>query len=1098
MEVRDFLKPNSEDAFAVYLRKQSLYISLFVTMILCIFGCGPKLPDLVEVAYNDLPDQLDFNIHVKPILSDKCFSCHGPDQAKLQAGLRLDEEKSATTVLPNSSGNIAIVSGSLKSSEVYHRIISEDPDYMMPTPESNLALTTQEKAIIIKWIEDGAEYKPHWAFQKPIKSELPKVKNVNWTSNSIDNFILKRIEAEGLEPAARAEKETLLRRLSFDLTGLPPSAEEIDHFVNDQSLDAFEKQVDRLLASPHYGEKMAIDWMDLARYSDTHGYQVDYYRDVSPWRDWVIQSFNENMSYDQFITWQLAGDLLPNASREQILATTFNRLHPQNLEGGIVDEEYRVEYVADRTSVVGTGIMGMSLACAKCHDHKFDPISQKNFYEMFSFFNNVNESGQLSWDNSTPVPAMLMPDEQEEEIIEFLNSLVDEKLETVQVKETEAKDAAVAWIEQEGYKSIKKTIPTRGLQGYFDLDNNLQNKVNRRQVGKMDRQNSPKEVPVYAEGYRDRGLQLDGDAWLGLDGVGVFQRKDAFSVGLWVKLPEDLEEGVIFHKCSGGKIYNYKGYLLQLKDNKLQMVLAHTHPDNAIIKTSLVDAPKDEWVHLMMTYDGSSKASGVKLFINGQEANTETSVDNLYKDIVFFNIIESAVNLPPEPSLQVGARWRGTGIRGAHVDEVIVYGAQLSALEVLQIVDPESIETIISRDHEQLSASQKELLYEYYVHNLSSSYDVASENLREARSVLFDTIEQVKELMVMKEMKEPRQAYILERGLYDNHGEEVFPNTPESILPWKLEYPKNRLGLAKWLTDPAHPLTARVAVNRYWQNFFGRGIVASTEDFGNQGSLPTHPELLDWLAIEFIDSGWDVKALHKLIVMSSTYKQSSKASEELVRVDSENKFLARGPKVRLSSEMMRDNALAASGLLNKEIGGESVKPYQPDGLWSMNSGRYERDKGDKLYRRSLYSIWKRTVPNPTLYTFDQPDREVCTVRRQRTNTPLQALVLLNDPTYLEACKVIGERINKEGATPSSIANAYKRITGTDVDHEQLRLLVDLQKKEYEIFRKDSKKKKGWIEAGDFEIDRSLDTDMTAANAIVASVILNSDASITKR
>ena len=1061
-------------------------------------ACGPKLPDLIEVAYNDLPDQLDFNIHVKPILSDKCFSCHGPDQAKLQAGLRLDEEESATSVLPNSSGNIAIVAGSLKSSEVYHRIMSEDPEYMMPTPESNLELTTQEKAIIIKWIEDGAEYKLHWAFQKPTKSELPKVENINWTSNPIDNFILKRLENEGLQPAARAEKETLLRRLSFDLTGLPPSTAEIDAFVNDQSPDAFEKQVDRLLASPHYGEKMAIDWMDLARYSDTHGYQVDYYRDVSPWRDWVIESFNENMPYSDFIEWQLAGDLMPNPTKEQILATTFNRLHPQNLEGGIVDEEYRVEYVADRVSIVGTGLMGLSLACAKCHDHKFDPISQKNFFEMYSFFNNVNESGQIPWEGSTPVPTLLLTERKQQEIIDYLDQIVTDKSIVYSSAKENARLDAKNWLSSNAYQKIKNGIARNGLQAKFSLNGNLKNSMNSSQIGKMDREFSAKEVPDFTEGKEGKGLLLDGDAWLDLDKVGVFQRKDAFSIGIWVNIPKDVQEGVIFHKNKGARLHSYRGYHLYLKDNKLQLMLAHTWPDNAIVEYSIEDMPKDVWTHLTMTYDGSSMASGLNLYMNGVKLETSIEVDNLYKDIIFFDMEDRIYPDPVEPGLQVGARWRGVGIPDAKVDDIVVYDSELSQLEVLQLAKPDAVEKLLDKTYDNLSVSDILILENHYVSTQSKEVNEGGQELKKARAILFDSIEQVKEIMVMKEMEEPRQTFILNRGLYDSYGEEVFPNVPEHVLSWSDSLPKNRLGLAKWLTEKDHPLTARVAVNRYWQNYFGSGLVRTTEDFGNQGSLPTHPELLDWLAIEFIDSGWDVKALHKLIVMSSTYKQSSQASEELLQVDSDNKLLARGPKVRLSSEMMRDNALVASGLLNREIGGESVKPYQPEGLWIMNSGAYERDKGDKLYRRSLYSIWKRTVPNPTLYTFDQPDREVCTVRRQRTNTPLQALVLLNDPTYLEACKVIGERINKEGATPSSIAKAYKRITGTEVDQEQLKLLVDLQKQEYEIFKSDGKKKKGWIEAGDFEIDRSLDTDMTAANAIVASVILNSDASITKR
>lgn len=1061
-------------------------------------GCGLNLPPQVAIEYEQLPENLDFNVHVKPILSDKCFLCHGPDESKQEANLRLDLAEGAFAELSESPGKFAISPGKLGKSEVFHRIITDDPDYIMPSPNSNLHLTEREKAILIKWIEEGAVYKPHWAFLTPQAVDPPEVSHQDWVKTPIDQFIAKKLEKEDLSPSQEASKQVLLRRVTLDLTGLPPTEQEIQTFLADSSETAYETLVDRLLASPHYGEKIATDWLDLARYSDTHGYTVDYYRDVSPWRDWVIQAFNENMPYDRFIEWQLAGDLLPNPTREQILATTFNRLHPQNLEDGIIDEEFRVEYVADRTAVIGQGLMGLTTGCARCHDHKYDPVSQKNYFELFAFFNNVNEAGLIPREQSTPVPTLLLPTEKQEEILDFLERNVKEKETKLRSSRKTESDKATSWIEQGGYQSIPQSLPKKELQARFRLNKHLRNEINPSQAGNMDRAYSKAESPRFIPGYEQQGLLMDGDAWLDLDEIGVFQRKDPFSIGLWIQIPESLDEGVIFHKGQGTGLHGYRGYHVYLKDNQIEVMMSHTWPDNTIIKRSVEDLSRNEWVHLMLNYDGSSKSSGLDLYLNGKKMEMLTENDHLYKDIIFFDYEDAIYPEPIEPGLQIGARWRGLGIKGAMVDDILVYSRALSDLEIMTIADPIGQKALLATPPDHLNQDQRSLLQEYYLSRQSPAIRESQNDLQRARATLFDSLENIQEIMVMKEMDHPRQTHVLERGVYDAPGEEVFPNVPDKIFPWKEEFPSNRLGLAKWLTHPDHPLTARVAVNRYWQQYFAQGLVRTTEDFGNQGELPSHPELLDWLALEFIRSGWDVKALQKLIVMSSAYRQSSYASPELMEKDPENILLARGPKARLTSEMMRDNALLASGLLNRTIGGKSVKPYQPAGLWKMNSNTYVPDSGDKLYRRSLYSLWKRTVPNPTLATFDQPERSECTVRRQKTNTPLQALVLLNDPTYVEAAKVIGETITKEGSTAKSIASAYQRITGQQVSEEELKLFQALQSSQYESLNQHPKKAIGWLHAGEYPIDTSLDTLLVAANAIVASVILNSDASITKR
>ncbi len=1066
-----------------------------LTTLMFIFSCGgPDLPEDVQLAYEKLPEKIDFNQHVKPILSDKCFICHGPDKAKVAAGLQLHDPQLAYTESENTPGTYAIVPGNLSKSETVRRILTDDPEIIMPEPSSHLSLSSREKAMLVRWIEEGAEYKDHWAFIPPAKQQPPEVTFQDKIANPIDNFILAKLEDQGLQPSPKASKEILLRRLSFDLTGLPPTLEEIDAFLKDDSPNAYEKQIDRLLASPHYGEQMTLDWMDLSRYADTHGYTVDRYRDVSDWRDWVIKAFNENMPYDEFIRWQLAGDMMPNASKEQILATTFNRLHPQNSEGGIVDEEFRSEYVSDRTNVVSEGLMGITMACAKCHDHKYDPISQKNYYEMYSFFNNVNESGQISYDSSMPVPTLMLPNKEQEQFLSYVDGLIQEEEKAITDIVKSENTEAEKWLSSEGYKKINPNEKPSQLIAAIDFTNgSLTNNLNPNQKGTMKRQHATKQTANIVAGYKGKGLLLDGDAWLDLDRIGVFQRHQAFSIGIRVFIPDDLESGVIFHKNVGTRLYNYRGYHLALKDNKIEAMLAHVWPDNSIVKLSTQEIPKNKWVQLTMTYDGSSKANGLDIYMNGEKLETDVKVDNLYKDIIFNGIGESV-----EPGLQIGARWRGKGIGGATVDDILVFTKKLTPIEVLQISTPETLQALLAKSANELSTAQKHNLKHYYTSTQSNTYKKAIASLTKIRKTLVDSTDKVKEIMVMKEMPEPRETFILERGQYDVYGEQVFPNTPEKIFPYPDSLPKNRLGLAQWVTSKDNPLTARVAVNRYWQHMFGTGIVRTAEDFGNQGELPSHPALLDWLAIEFMESGWDVKALHKLMALSNTYQQSSLASEELLAQDKKNRLLARGPSKRLTGEMLRNNVLVASGLMNNKIGGPSVKPYQPEGLWKINGAAYQQDKGDKLYRKSMYTIWKRSVPHPTIATFDAPERSFCTVRRQETNTPLQALVMLNDPTYVEASRVLGYSMLSFEDPKKGIATVFRKLTGRKIEDKELDLLAALQEEEYSKFKTNTAKTDGWLNSGEFKITNIKDKALVAANAVVASTIMNADATITKR
>ena len=762
---------------------------LGVGMILV--SCGEKRNDTTSsIAFQkEIPEKVDFNFHVKPILSDRCFTCHGPDENTREANLAFHDQSLAMAALGKEKDHFAIIPGDAVNSTLIKRIYADNPDDIMPPSESNLTLNEYEKEVLKRWIEQGAEWKKHWAFIPPLSSQIPEVQNSTWPKNEIDYFILNELERNGLEPEERASKEKLVRRASFDLTGLPPTIDQIDLFLNDYSNDAFQKLIHRLMDTPAFAERMTIDWMDLARYADTNGYQDDFERFNWPWRDWVLHAFQKNMPYDDFVTWQLAGDLLPDASLEQILATGFNRNHKITNEGGVIPEEYRVEYVSDRTNTFATAFLGLTMECAKCHDHKYDPISQKNYYELFSFFNNVPENGFVP-NGADPEPVITLTKKEVKEKLAFIRAL-----------------------------------------------------------------------------------------------------------------------------------------------------------DSTDIK-----------------------------------------------------------------------------------------------------------------------------------------------------------------YMVMKEMDEPRQAHILNRGAYDQPTTPVNPNAPEDILPFSSELPQNRLGLAQWLFSEEHPLTARILVNRLWQQFFGTGIVATTEDFGNQGSLPSHPELLDHLAIKVQEDGWDIRKMISYIMSSATYQQSARISSEKYVIDPQNILLARAPRLRLSAEMIRDHALEISELLVDQVGGPSVKPYQPAGLWKETTGGgggstalYVEDDGEGLYRRSLYTFWKRTVPPPSMMTFDAASRDLCTVKRQNTSTPLQALVLLNDPQIVEASRMLAfNAINTmKNSEEERLSYMFRRATSRIPNSSEIDELSHFLQSELQRFQENTDAAKEYVQVGNYKVEQVEGVTELAAYASVASLIMNLDETISR-
>ncbi len=1069
------------------------FICLLISLLFFV-SCGVQKPaDIVEVE-STLPKTVDYNRHIKPILSDRCFVCHGPDDAARKAGLRLDQPESAYAELASGDG-YAIQPGDVADSQLYHRIISEDADVRMPPPESNLSLNSREKALLIRWIEQGAEYKPHWSFiplQETKADELVKQPEVD-----IDYFVEKRLRQEGLALADEADQETLLRRVSFDLTGLPPTLDEINAFLADDSDDAYEKVVDQLLNSPHYGERMALEWLDVGRYADTYGYQADNDRPTWRWRDWVIEAYNQNMPFDEFIACQMAGDLLPNPTTDQIVATGFHRNHPQNAEGGIINEEFRVEYVADRAITTGRAFLGMTFECARCHDHKYDPISQKEFYQFFSFFNNVDEAGQITWSKpDMPSPTMLLFTKEEKKRIAAL----DEEIKKLEIKiehhrsKMEENEQFIQWYNSESFHSNNSKL--FGRIARFDLEpDTATNKMISSEIddatGRIVDPVTMKiwdQPPNFISREDGNGIQLDGDAMLDFPGMGRFQKADPFTVAMKVWIPKDLDEGVIFHSNKGGIIYSYKGYQVSVNEDHFDVRFAHTFPYNSIHLISEEPCPREEWIHIALTYDGSGKAAGVHFYVNGELQEMSVKRDNLYKDIVF---VHDGITT----NLRVGARWRSKGFTNGRLDQIEVYDRVLHFLEVERIAGVNRHSLLADT-----SESLKQLWAQYYLLNMDEKYKEHLQKLKDLRQKKNDIYENAEEVMVMAEMAEPRQAYLLERGAYNEHGEPVEPGTPKSILAYDDSLPQNRLGLSRWLVDERNPLTARVAVNRMWQQCFGRGLVETSEDFGSQGDLPTHPGLLDWLALKYIQSGWDTKAMMKRIVMSKTYRQSSRITEKLRQRDPENLLLARGPAKRLPAELLRDQALAASGLLTDQIGGPSVKPYQPEGLWSFGSNKtYEQSQGDDLYRRGMYTFWKRTAPHPAMNTFDAPDRSYCIMRREETNTPLQALVLMNDPQFLEAAKMLAVRVmNDELAIDERIEKAFRLLTSRLPNEDEKKALLDYYQNQVEEYESDPDKIEGLLQQGEMDIPRELDKVKTAAMAMVASTIMNSNAGVVLR
>ncbi len=1020
---------------------------------------------------------ISFSREVLPVLSDNCFHCHGPSETGRKAELRLDTQEGAFRV---KKGKAVIVAGKPAESELVKRLYSTDPEELMPPADSHRALTDTQKDTLKRWIAEGAKWGKHWAFESLQPVPVPAVKPTIGSQNPIDAFVLSRLEKENLAPTSEAPRTQLIRRVYFDLTGLPPTPADIDAFVNDSSPHAYEALLDRVLRLPAYGERAAQEWMDLARYADTYGFQADVERDLSPWRDWVIRAFNENLPYDQFITWQLAGDLLPEPTREQRLATALNRLHRQTNEGGSIEEEWRTEYVADRVHTMGTAFLGLTLECCRCHDHKYDPISQRDYYSLFAFFNSIDESGLYShFTQATPTPTLLLYGDGVEE---------KHRLARQQIKDGENRLAQVAQEARSRFEDWSKTDAAKAVElpkpvAAFSLDAIISNKVESA-VGTAKA--SLSDNPELVAGKLGQALKFSGDNSATIEGAGNFKRTDPFSFDLWLQPTVKQDRAVVFHFSRAWTDSGSRGYELVLDHGRPTFALTHFWPGNAIAIRSKDTLPLGEWTRLTVTYDGSSRANGLALYRDGKALETEVVRDNLFKDIQHRS--EWGDGEAGGIRLTLAGRFRDNGFKDGLIDEFQVFDTCLMPWEVG------------SRKSEAGGTAAAD--FATYLTRYDAPYRAALAALKQARDAENDLVNPVREIMTMKELPQPRETHVLKRGAYDAKGDLVSAGTPERIFPLPAGVPHNRLGLAQWMTDPKNPLTARVAVNRIWKQHFGRGLVATVEDFGAQGRLPTHPELLDWLAGEFIRSGWDRKALHKLILLSATYRQSSVASPELVARDPDNSLLARGPKHRLGAEVIRDHALAASGLLVQKVGGPSVKPYQPAGVWEeAGTGKsYTQDKGDKLYRRSLYTFWRRTAPPPSMLTFDATSREVCTAKRETTTTPLQALVLLNDPQFLEAARVLAEQtIRAHGDNLGArVDDAFRRLTGRAPQPREQEILTRLLTEQLDYFKAQPEAAAKYLAIGERPRDAALPAEQVAATTVMTSAVMNHDEFVMKR
>lgn len=1003
---------------------------------------------------------IDFSRDVRPILSAKCFACHGPDENTRQAGLRLDDRAGALS--PAESGTPAIVPGQPQASGLVARINATDPAEQMPPTDSGKQLTAAERELLVRWIAAGAEYRGHWSFTTPVRSEPPAVRAESWVRNPVDRFILARLEAAGLSPAPEAERVTLIRRLTLDLTGLSPTPAEVDAWLADTRPDAYEQLVERLLASPHFGERMALDWLDAARFADTHGYHIDSGRDMTRWREWVIEAFNRNLPFDEFTVDQLAGDLLPGATVEQKIASGFHRNHMINFEGGAIPEEYLNAYIVDRVNTTGTVWLGLTVGCAQCHEHKYDPISQEEYYRLYAFFNQVPERG-LDGSKGNAAPLLPAPTVDEQARLDELAAQIAAAEQALAAPLADEPAAQAAWeaelagVHQETWTPA---IPeSYSSQGSATLERFEDGSL---LAGGANPAQDVVEVTVPLAALRLTGVRIEAlpDDRIGTGGLGRSENGNFVLTGFEAEL---------------------------------------LPPGDAAPQPLAWAAAEADYSQPMYDVTGaidSDPATGWAIF-GGPADSGRTSQ--------FYPAPPGEI----APGTRLRLRLRFESRFAQHVIGRLRIATTGLSYPRMAEQPPEHLRAVLRTPAERRFPPLAAAVAQFFREHVSPVRRQARDELAALQRARQELGESVRTVMVMEDGATPRETFVLMRGQYDKPGPAVTPGTPAFLPPWDPQLPQNRWGLARWLVDPAHPLMPRVIANRYWQLVFGIGLVKTVEDLGSQGEPPSHPELLDWLAREFVDTGWDVKRLIRLLVTSSTYRQSSRIDPEHQGVDPENRLLSRASRLRLPAELIRDQALAAGGLLDDRIGGASVSPYQPLGLWEELASRldganwtaqtYTQSHGRDLYRRTMYTFWKRTSPPPSLITFDAPDRETCTVRRARTNTPLQALVLMNDPTYVEAARKLAERLLREAGPGSQerVAWAMRLTLGRLPTERELAVLLRLFETQLADFQAQPERALELLAVGEAPRDEALDPAQLAAWTMVASTLFNLDEFVTR-
>jgi hypothetical protein len=1181
-----------------------------VQALLVVAGLLPGFAQGGEVSTS----QIDFNRDIRPILSDNCFACHGPDEGARKAKLRLDRPEEA--IKPARSGETPIVPGEPSKSEIIIRVTAEDEDDRMPPASSGKTLSATQIDLLRRWIEQGAKWQTHWAFAAPERPEVPAVSDASWPRNEIDHFVLSKLAREGLKPSPEAEKPVLIRRASLDLTGLPPTVEEVDAFLADGSPDAYEKVVDRLMNWQRFGEHQARYWMDAVRYADTHGYHIDSHRDMWKYRDWVINAFNDNLPFDKFTTDQLAGDLQPNPSLEQKIATGFVRANMTTGEGGAIDDEYRAKYTFDRVETTGTIFMGMTLTCARCHTHKYDPIQHHEYYGLYAFFNQVDDK-VMDENKPNPEPFLKVPSKEQAERMDWLKEHIAQRQGELEAPMVDLDTGQKYWQRDwaarlaEGWAPLDaaraRSVLTNGAELRLMADLSIQAEGANPDKDVHEVMFAPAPGEISALRLEVLPSELDGKSTTGRSAEGTFAISE-LEVDLVRPTTEghersvrrlkfshsaadsEAKEGGIGRALDGNADTGWQvptnsvaqphvavfvpaePLRIQIGDELNVRLRSETAKPRAALARyrisvargeSSVDwwhppsfgpwhvlgplKPKDGTPTLESVYEPETKVDLKKKFpgvreevgwserrdyedgrasLLVQDLHGVHGIRYLYRTLTLPRSRTLELHLradgpfrlwvngeqvaerhrgpsPSEPSTKVTVQlkegenrflWKVVTVQGA---AYFTFSPDMGSADALT---PE-IAAVLAVSPS--TAENESKLRTYYRRQHSPAFRERHDELVNWKQELEVTDRAVPTTMVAKEAGMSKETFMLLRGEYDKKGDKVEPHVPAIFPPLPDGAPTNRLGLAQWLLDPAHPLTARVTVNRIWQQHFGVGLVKTTEDFGMQGEHPSHPELLDWLATEFIRSGWDVKHMHRLIVTSATYRQSSRATPELLERDPENRLLARGPRFRLDAEAIRDTALFVSGLLVEKVGGRSVRPYEPPGLWEAvsfnNSQKYVEDAGDAQYRRSLYTYWKRQSPPPNMMLFDAPTRESCTVRRSRSNTPLQALALLNDPQFVEAARAFAQRIILEGGdgVRDRARFAFRLATSRDPSNDELAVLCGFFEEQCDTFRHDPSAAEKFLTVGPFTPKADLDPAELAAWAALGSLILNLDEAITK-